>query len=253
MSAGIYKIVNNLNGRIYVGSSGVIEQRRRRHFLDLKKGIHRSRFLQRDFSICGVSAFQFAVIENIDASLVSELRVELLRREQYWIDKLDPPYNLERIAGSSVGVKHCQEAVEANRARNTGYGNGNAKLTDELLSWSVDARASMTVRDIAFALDVDRTSLQRGWKRIGIKPAPKVFSAQLREKVRVHAVQILLPSRRRQVAILDQAGAVGEKFISVTAAAKAIGASVGGLVGALKDNGGRIRGYRLAYLQPLGN
>jgi len=37
---------------------------------------------------------------------VSPLRTALIEREQYYIDLLNPEYNILKIAGSRLGVKH---------------------------------------------------------------------------------------------------------------------------------------------------
>ena len=245
MKSGVYKIVNKINGRVYVGSSITLKQRRRRHLLDLKKGVHRARFMQRDFDKCGFQALEFTVIEEVvDLST-------LLQREQHWMDTLKPVYNTERVAGSSLGVRHSKEIIEANRLRNSGFGNGNAKLTDELVQWGVDARKSMTVAGIAFALGVHKTSLQRAWKRIGLSPLPQVVTIEWRERARQHAYQTLLPSRRKPIARLSADGRVEMIFKSLADAAQSIGSRQADFHAALNEQGGRTKGKRFAYVSDL--
>ena len=42
MASGIYKIVNTITGKCYVGSAKDFEKRWARHFNDLKSGTHSS-------------------------------------------------------------------------------------------------------------------------------------------------------------------------------------------------------------------
>ena len=50
----VYRILNTKNGRSYIGSTVHFVQRKWRHFYDLKKGCHRSVFMQRDYAKCGL-------------------------------------------------------------------------------------------------------------------------------------------------------------------------------------------------------
>jgi group I intron endonuclease len=64
--AGIYQILNKINGRVYIGSSKNLEKRLAQHRYELKKGIHHNKFLQNDFNKLGkdFSNVEFSVIEN---------------------------------------------------------------------------------------------------------------------------------------------------------------------------------------------
>lgn len=80
---GIYKITNNLNGKIYVGQSINILERWYQHrykATDPNEAGYNSAIHQA-FRKYGVSNFSFEIIEECDVSLLDE-------REQYWIQKL---------------------------------------------------------------------------------------------------------------------------------------------------------------------
>jgi group I intron endonuclease len=53
----------------------------------------------------GYSNFSFSILEYCDPARV-------LEREQYYMDHLNPEYNILKIAGSSTGYKHSREAIE---------------------------------------------------------------------------------------------------------------------------------------------
>lgn len=98
MSSGIYKITNTVNGKIYVGSSKVLEERWSRHVRELKQNIHHNIHLQRAWNKYGEENFSFDVLEVVES--------DLLVKEQYWIDKLNPAYNIGSVGGGDNVSKH---------------------------------------------------------------------------------------------------------------------------------------------------
>jgi group I intron endonuclease len=113
VKSGIYKIVNRLNGKCYVGSARSIDSRWRRHRHDLAHGRHHSLKLQRAFNKHGETAFEFSVIEHV-ADLA-----QLVVREQHWIDALGAfkaGYNVLPKAGSALGQVRSDETRAKLRA-----------------------------------------------------------------------------------------------------------------------------------------
>lgn len=103
---GIYKIVNSVNGKVYVGSASCLKGRRVAHWGRLRKGNHHSIKLQRAWEKYGPEAFEFVVIE-----LVSD-KAELIAREQHWIDALGAAtdgYNICAVAGRTEGMYWTEE------------------------------------------------------------------------------------------------------------------------------------------------
>ena len=66
--SGIYKIINKINGKYYVGSSVNIKDypnnRWSRHIADLNANRHHNDYLQRAWNKYGQDAFEFIIIEN---------------------------------------------------------------------------------------------------------------------------------------------------------------------------------------------
>lgn len=81
--SGIYKITNKITQKFYIGSSVKISRRWREHIKELKKGTHRSKYLQNSFNKYGLNNFTFEVIEECSKELLSD-------REQYYLDTLMP-------------------------------------------------------------------------------------------------------------------------------------------------------------------
>lgn len=97
-SIGIYYIVNNLNGKYYIGSSKHIERRFRTHKSMLSNNKHPSPYLQRSWNKHGKDNFSFVVICELlpttDKSYINEL-------EQYFLDNADYEnvYNIAKTVG----------------------------------------------------------------------------------------------------------------------------------------------------------
>lgn len=80
-ASGIYKITNLLNGKVYVGQSQNVFERKIQHFTALRNGNHENREMQKDWNQNN-RGFRWDVIEFCPIA-------DLNSREKYWIDKLD--------------------------------------------------------------------------------------------------------------------------------------------------------------------
>ena len=113
-NSGIYCIENIKNGKKYIGSSIDTKKRKNRHFSELKRGIHKNSKLQSSYKKHMVEDFIFYILELV------EDKKKLIEREQYYIDKYKPQYNINLIANSSLGVKRSEETKEKVRQANLG-------------------------------------------------------------------------------------------------------------------------------------
>lgn len=82
MKSGIYKITCAASHKIYIGSATNLKYRIRRHFIDLKRNNHCSRYLQAAFNKYGRQSFFVEIVEYVSAD-------KLLKREQYYLDTLN--------------------------------------------------------------------------------------------------------------------------------------------------------------------
>lgn len=113
-TGGIYQILNTKNGKFYIGSSKNLRKRCKTHFSNLRKNKHKNIILQQAFNKYGIEAFNFNIIEKVEDFN------NLINREQYYIDTLNPKYNINKIANSSLGVKRRFETIEKIRNANLG-------------------------------------------------------------------------------------------------------------------------------------
>ena len=102
---GIYKIMNIINNKVYVGSSVNIYSRWNCHKKLLLTNTHYNKRLQNSVNKHGFDKFVFIIIEECDRS-------SLICREQHWIDELKAyicGYNGRPIANSPLGTKLSEE------------------------------------------------------------------------------------------------------------------------------------------------
>ena len=90
--AGIFRITNTANGRIYLGSSLNLHGPLNKHRFTLATGAHINKALQADWKRFGEDAFVFEIVEKVkptnDPAFNVEDELELI--EQIWIEKERP-------------------------------------------------------------------------------------------------------------------------------------------------------------------
>lgn len=99
MTAGIYKIINRIDNRYYLGSSKNIERRWIRHKYDLKRQKHNNIFLQRAYNKHGADSFYLDIIHICEN--------EIKKIEQDYLNKLDDlAYNLSKFASGGDMISY---------------------------------------------------------------------------------------------------------------------------------------------------
>lgn len=101
--AGVYRWVNIINNKTYIGSSSNLSERfldyyQARVLLKSKTPIH-SALLK-----YGYSNFKLEILEYCE-------REQVISREQHYFDTLKPEYNVLKIAGSGLGFRHSPETI----------------------------------------------------------------------------------------------------------------------------------------------
>ena len=111
---GVYKILNIVTNKIYIGSSITITKRFSQHRDDLKNNKHCNKYLQASWNKYGEKSFKFEIIELCEKDVLEV-------REQFWIDWLKSTddkfgYNLRKLANNNSGYKFSEE-VRANMSK----------------------------------------------------------------------------------------------------------------------------------------
>ncbi len=111
--SGIYKIINKINGKYYVGSSNDItgiHGRWYEHRNDLNAGRHDNEHLQRAWNKYGPDAFEFVVVKKVP---IDAIRLEEQKYLDAAIEERRQTYNMNFLAtgGSGfTGHKHSEES-----------------------------------------------------------------------------------------------------------------------------------------------
>lgn len=106
---GVYSITNTVNGKQYIGSAGRnFRHRWNGHKTDLRKNKHHCQPLQRAWNKYGEEAFKFEVLFTCPKEYCIKL-------EQWFLNSINPEYNICKIAGNSLGVKRSQEQKDRHR------------------------------------------------------------------------------------------------------------------------------------------
>lgn len=103
--SGIYMWTNQVNGKIYIGSSVDLANRLRNYFnISYLSDLKDIMIIYKALLAHGFDNFKLEILEYCNPS-------ELIKKEQYYIDQLKPEYNILKVAGSSLGVKRSIETI----------------------------------------------------------------------------------------------------------------------------------------------
>lgn len=115
--SAIYLITNTKNGNKYVGGTTWLVHRLSCHMSEIHNRNHKNRNIQKDLEEFGfgVSDFSFSVLEELKSKDINYIT----EREQFWIDKICPEYNINDVAGKYIGdYIRTPDAIEkANKKR----------------------------------------------------------------------------------------------------------------------------------------
>ena len=134
--SGIYMLTNKLTSDIYIGQSSDLSKRFRKYFSPSYIKSKDSFIISRTLIKYGYFNFSVTILEYCNAS-------DLLKREQHYLDKLNPKYNILKIAGSSLNYLQSEETkAKISKAlkgvyikeKSALFGSFHTKETKELMS-----------------------------------------------------------------------------------------------------------------------
>lgn len=107
---GVYKIVNNVTNKVYVGQTINYKGRIVRHKSDLKCNRHSNPELQQDYNKYGLHSFKFELLERCSKN-------KLLEQETYWINyyggkESECLYNKCDLFGHNKSYKYNQSMAQ---------------------------------------------------------------------------------------------------------------------------------------------
>ncbi len=104
---GIYLWYNNINNKFYIGSSINLYNRLYTYF-SLKILSNNNMLIYKALLKYGYENFSLMIIEIIS----NNKNINILEREQYYFNLLNPTYNILKNSHNSTGFKHSPETIE---------------------------------------------------------------------------------------------------------------------------------------------
>lgn len=121
---GIYKITNIINNKCYIGCCTNFQRRYRKHLCVLKKQKGVNKHLQNAWNKYGEENFVFEIVEIVDyIKNDAELKKSLNIKEQYWVNVLNPCYNIRKICVNTNLGCHWNLSEDTKQK----FRNGNRK------------------------------------------------------------------------------------------------------------------------------
>lgn len=135
--SGIYMLTNKLTKDIYIGQSIDISNRFLNYFNLSYIKSKNSFIISRALIKYGYSNFSLTILEYCEIS-------DLTLREQYYFDKLNPQYNILKIAGSSLNFKHSEDTkTKISKSLKGVYVKENSALYGSIHSEETKKRMSL--------------------------------------------------------------------------------------------------------------
>ena len=178
--AGVYEIVNTVNGKRYIGSSVCLKTRWKDHRVKLRGGRHGNVKLQRAWNKHGPEAFEFHIL------LVCS-RANTIMYEQRCLDTLAPEYNIAKDAvAPMLGMKfsdaHKAKIGAASRSRvrspETLARMSQAQLGKKRAPFTPEHRANMGKANLGKQKFLGRKHTEETRARMSAAQTGKVFTAE---------------------------------------------------------------------------
>lgn len=134
--SGVYRIVNLVNHKFYIGSTKNFNQRwDEEHKPQLKRNCHYNPYLQRAWNKYGEQNFKFEIIEECHPE-------QCLIREQYYLDTLTPwdykiGYNSSRVSGGGDKISYHPNLEEIKKKHSiNGKERWNSKSEQDKINYA---------------------------------------------------------------------------------------------------------------------
>ena len=163
MTSGIYRIYSKSENKNYIGKSINIEERRKIHLNELKKGKHHNKKLQKTFNKYGKDDFEFSILKEVDDYY------EITYYESYYAEEFNAfnsGYNIRKLF-KSQDIKDVLDNLQdlskewlsilKENTKRIGKEKWNVDIKVEDLSKRLNISRDETIIFIKFFRDVEYT------------------------------------------------------------------------------------------------
>lgn len=130
MARGIYKIINVVNNKFYVGSAVDFTVRKRKHWWQLRRGTHGNKHLQAAWIKYGEESFKFLIVEELPDD------TDILAAENVWLKE-------------HVGKDYCYNLATDATAPQLGMSGEKNAMWGKTFSHTEEAKAKIAAASAA--------------------------------------------------------------------------------------------------------
>lgn len=160
-NVGVYCIVNEINGNLYIGSTTNLGNRKTKHFSLLKNGKGQNYKLQEAVNEFGIENFKFKVLEYCEENVSRKF---LRQKEEMYFIKYSPVYNIYiDLERSSIPL---ESRIKMSNTRKRLYKEGKLKTNCARRIIQTDLEGNFidsydSIRKASVALKIHVTSIER--------------------------------------------------------------------------------------------
>lgn len=201
--SGAYKITNTDNGKVYIGASTNLRDRRQQHDYDLRHGRHSNKEMQADHDE-NPDAFRFDVIEFCDPENLTELERKYIAE----YDSMNPNYGYNRESGGNKGKTVSDETkkIWSEHRSNGGAGMFGKHHTEETKKKMSENRRGIRISDEAIRRMAEtkrgkKMSLEARMKMSAARKGRKATSKQCEALARARANRVFNEESRKKMSL----------------------------------------------------
>lgn len=187
--SAVYKITNEQNGKVYIGGSSNVRDRRQQHLWNLEHGCHHIKQMQADYDE-NPNAFRFDVIEYCNPDTL----VELERKYISEYDSMNPDYGYNRESGGNkdktISIETKQIWSEHRKGEGAAmYGKHHTEETKKKMS---ENRRGIRISDEA----IRRMAETKRGKKMSLEARMKMSASRKGRKLSPEHIAAMVAARK---------------------------------------------------------
>lgn len=224
--SGIYCIENTISKKMYVGSSINVYKRLIQHRSLLRGGYHNNRIISNSWNKNGEDCFKCYLLEEV-------LNEFLAEREQFWINKLNPEFNITKEVVRNTPSEESKKLIS--KTLKSKYLSGEIKPT---------RTTSIDIYDLNFVKINSFETLNEAsiFTTVEVSVIGKILNGTYAQskgfyftKKGEKIIKIKTSKKGSKVTIIDELG-IEAAFLSFAEAARSLNTDTGNLHKAYKKN-----------------